>query len=236
MENNVSITEQYKEQVRRMTHISADEFERLESSMVHLREIEEEHIHHTTKEDQQLDALHLNLAKSFNSIYPRKNESEGLPNGDSKIPKKESNKSQNLFIYCSKILNRVASVVCVNATCPEPFICQTAIKKHHKVCNRENMTIPIQEVLDLEMLDTNCFNPEEFDYEEKIDIVKNVVRESKEKLNQMFDILLRNSINKLCHESKEFKMKQLRKIIEEKVEKFNSKINKMKEQLIIFTK
>ena len=225
MDNNLSITEQYKEQVRRMTHISADEFERLESSMVHLREIEEENVEHTTKEDQKLDALHLNLAKSFNTIYPRKKPSERLPNGSSEISQKDSSKSRNWVIKCSKYPNKIASSVCVNASCPEPFISRKAFKTHHKVCNRINMTISIQDVLDLHLMDNNCFNPEDFDYKEKINIVKRSVGSAREKFNLMFDILERNAINKLCHESKEFKMQQMRKVIEEKVDEFNSKIN-----------
>ena len=87
------------------------------------------------------------------------------------------------------------------------------------------MTISIQDVLDMHLMDNNCFNPENFDYQEKINIVKQSVGNARQKFNLMFDILERNAINKLCHESKEFKMKQMRKVFEEKVEEFHSKTN-----------
>ena len=222
--SDLSLTTKYKEQVRRLTKMSEDEFELITSQIMSSKKMQEDRVEMSTHEDTVIDALHVNLAKSFNTIYPRKT-GGNLPNREMKVQMDLAGDERSMMIHCMKHTKRSCAMVCVNSSCSSPFLCMKCFRGHGKICNRNSMVIPVGQVLDLNVLDMNYFNPSEFDYSSKIQRVHDLVQTTRDKSNKMLDILERNAINKLCHESKEFKMQQMRKIIDQKVQSFRGKTN-----------
>ena len=220
--SDISLTNKYKEQVRRLTKMSEDEFELITSQIMSSTEMQEDRIEMSTHEDTIIDALHVNLAKSFNGIYPRKT-GGNLPEPGMRVQMDLAGDERSMMIYCMKHKERSCAMVCVNSSCKSPFLCMKCFRGHYKICDRNSMVIPVGQVLDLKVLDMDNFNPSEFDYSSKIQRVHDLVQTTRDKSNRMLDLIERNAINKLCHESKEFKMQQMRKIIDQKVQNFRGK-------------
>ena len=197
--------------------IEEDLFEVLESNIYDPSIIKMDELDLIRPEDDTIYALTLNLLKSFERCIPEKQTEKWVES----VRRSHNSNVDQKDMKCKKHPERTATYVCVSTHCPLNFFCQACVRTHEKTCDRKYMHMNSIQIQNEDFV-TEYFNPEEFDYDGKIDEIKAIVKKQREKNNMTLDIIEKIMLNKLKFQSKEFKLKQMKAKLEKHFDEYTS--------------
>lgn len=211
--------EHLRSKVKERMKMEDSHFELVSSEFDNEEQIEEDNVQFLHEEDETTHCLHMCMIKSMEQLIPKKEEFELTDSLGEDLMNEKNGKT---VIMCTKHNGKTANFVCINKSCEYVFYCMSCRKQHAKDCNRKEMFMNIKDLYDKNMVD-QYFDTNDFDYEGQIDQVKEMIKNSKERMNEIYDILEKNLICKIKFHSKEFIFNKVKAKIEDKFDEFEGK-------------
>ena len=210
----------FNEHVKSRIKIDDDKFELIETEKDEDDRFEEDHVKFLREEDEIIQALQVCSSKSFLNFIPEKDSSQLM----NELNKEGIMKTLNgkAVFYCKRHPEKKANFICVNKCCEYTLYCMSCRKNHAKECNRKEMFMNINQIEKKDFMD-EYFDVHEFKYDEKINKVKEFVETQREKMSEMLNVFEKILVNKIKLQSKEFKLKQIKDLIEDAHRKFEGK-------------
>jgi hypothetical protein len=205
--------------VKSRIKIDDDDFEVINSELEENDKIVEDNVEYLQEEDEIIQALNICMIKSVGKLIPKKDSSEMVDQLGENLMKKNGDKAK---FVCSKHPEKNANFICVNKSCEYILYCMSCRKQHSKECTRKEMYLNVKDIEDKNFVD-QYFDSSDFGYNEKIESVKKMIADHKDRMNNSYDLLEKNLIGKIKFHSKEFIMKRIKDSIEEKFNEYNGK-------------
>jgi hypothetical protein len=207
--------EEFQEKVQNKLKMDPEQYDHFVENQFKPQEREEEETPAYTDDDMTNECLNIVMKETTNNIIPKnfKKWEETL-----KVSGKVDMKDVEDF-KCINHPKRKVCYVCLNSNCKLIFFCQGCLKNHNDVCDRENMIVNNKRILEKDYVE-EYYDYDEFDFDNKIDQVKDEFAKVKEEINNSLNVLEKISIDKIIFYSKEFKMRRIRDIIVEDLKEF----------------
>ena len=213
--------EEYKNGMKSRLRLDDNDFEVIYSEQNEDDRFEESHLPYLRKEDNEIGTLQLYLSHNIHNFIPAKEKSECTSIfGEKGLMKIVNDKP---VFFCRTYPDKKATKICLNRSCKHVLFSMKSQKVHESECNRKLMTWNINEVLD-EFLIDDFFDTNDYDFDEQIQKVKDLVEAKKTKMNEMLDVFEKIMISKVSLQAKEFKLRQLKEIINDKHQIFKGNL------------
>lgn len=197
--------------------ITEEEFQFIEESQIfNSTKFMKEEFTYLNEDDEKLKGKMHSLTNVFKGCMPKidlKKKEEMFREDQEKIS------HQNPKKFCKNHPKIQISYVCVNNECPYTFYCERDKKLHSENCSRTSMFLNPHSITKREYVQ-EIFTEEEFDREEKMEQIKNIVEFHRTQINKKLDIILKLSQDKLKIQSKEFKLYQFSEIVKKKLNQY----------------
>ena len=212
--------EEYKNNMKSQLRFDENEFEVIYTEQKEEDRFEESHLPYLRKEDNEIGTLQMYLSHNIRNFIPRKDKQECTSIfSNSNLMK--TVKDKPTFV-CLKHLEKKANQICLNKSCEHVIFCMKCRGDHEANCSRKTMSMTINDCQQLDFVN-DYFDVDEYDFDEKIENVKELVEEKRKKMIEMLDVLEMILINKLKLQAKEFKLRQMKESINDKHTEFKGK-------------
>jgi len=219
MDKNFKNLEEFESKVIGNLNIDQDGLEEIKGALDEDEKIEEENVPYLHNEDVATQGLNICMSKLIQNAIPKKTESEIIDKLGNNLMKEDGD---DVKFVCQNHNNANAYSLCVNKSCDYVFYCRGCKKSHQKKCNRTEMDLHLADLSNENFIDEG-FDLSEFNHDENIDKIKDMIAEYKEKMSNAYDLLEKNMISKIRMFSKEFILKKIKGNIEDKLDEFKGK-------------
>ena len=217
---NFKTLEDFEEKVMKKLNLDENEFSRLRENEFEPEERLDDEVKEYNQEDLQNECLNIIMKQSIEKIFP-----DGFQRFNDFIKTSGIEDMQKINDFkCKNHEKRSVCYVCVNPSCKYVFFCQGCLAKHNKECDREHMIMNNEKILSEDYAD-QYYDYEDFEFENKRDLIKEKFSKLKDKISTSLDVLEKVALDKISFFSKEYNMRRIKATITRNLEDFKETKN-----------